>query len=144
MAWTKGVVVWMGDWGRPESHLSKGVFRAVTDAAALTALVHKTTGLGQYTDCNIYAEHFNSVIESGSGAPGVDANVDIKAQIVLKDTADGSIVKFLIPAPKSTMFEMQGQGERVTAAVLAEIVTLMNTATGNTYIGLYGKKLQKS
>ena len=86
MAWTKGVVVWKGDWGQPESHLSKGVFRAVTDAAALTALVHKTTGLGQYTDCNIYAEHFNSVVESGTGAPGVDANVDVKAMIVLKDT----------------------------------------------------------
>ena len=141
MAWNKGVIVWQGDYGQPESHLSKGVFRDVTDAAALDTLA---TALLAYTDCNVYAKHFNTVTETGSAAPGVDANVDEKAMIVMKDSADGKVIKFLIPAPVSTMFEIQGQGDRVTDVALAAIVAAINTATGNTYVGMYGKKLQKS
>ena len=138
--WAKGVIVWQGDYGQPESHLSKGSFRDVTDAAALDTLA---TALLAYTDCNVYAKHFNSITETGSAAPGVDANVDEKAMIVMKDSADGSVAKFLIPAPVSTMFEMQDQGDRVTAVALAAIVAAVNAATGKTYVGMYGKKLQK-
>ena len=139
--WNKGVITWMGDYGNPESHLSKGTFRDVTDSTALDTLA---TALSAYTDCAIYAKHFNQVTETGAAAPGADANVDVKAMIVMKDSSDGTVVKFLIPAPVSTMFEQQDQGDRVTAVALAAIVAAVNAATGLTYVGMYGKKLQKS
>ena len=94
--WTKGVIIWQGDAGKPEAHLSKGLFREITDAAALDTFA---TGMLAHTDCNVYAKHFNSVTETGSSAPGVDANVDVKGMVVVKDSADGSIHKFMIPAP---------------------------------------------
>jgi hypothetical protein len=141
MAWTKGVVVFIGDYGNPESHLAKSMYRDITDSAALDTFV---TALALRTDCNIYSKHFNSVTETGSGAPDASANVDIKAMIVVKDSADGSIHKFMIPAPKAADFEEQGQGDRYTDAALSAFVTALNVATGKTYIGLYGKKLQKT
>lgn len=139
--WTKGVIMWQGDYGKPEANIVKGIYREVTDAAALDTLA---TALLAHTDCNVYAKHYNSVTETGSSAPGVDANVDEKAQIVLKDSSNGKIIKFLIPAPVAADFELVGQGERMTSVALTAIVSALNTATGKTYIGLYGKKLQVS
>lgn len=137
----RGTIVYLGDYGIPESNISKSVFGDILSAAALGVLA---TGLDAYTDANISAKIFHSHDTTGLSAPGANANMDVKAQIVLKDSADGTIKKFLIPAPVSTMFVVEGQGDRVSSVALAAIVGLVNTATGKTFVGLYGKKIQKA
>ena len=138
--WTKGVIIWQGDAGKPEAHLSKGLFREITDAAALDTFA---TAMLAHTDCNVYSKHFNSITETGDAAPGASANVDVKGMVVVKDSADGSIHKFMIPAPAAADYELVGQGTRMTALAISTSVGLLNTATGKTYVGLYGKKIQR-
>ena len=141
MAINKGTIVYVGDYGVPEAHKTKGVFRDVTDDTALSTLA---TALSAYTDANISGRVFSVHTDTGLGAPGASVNMDVKAMVVLRDSDDGSIIKFLIPAPINTIWDAEGQGDRMNDATLTAIATAVSTATGHTYVGLYGKKLQKT
>lgn len=138
--YTRGIIVYKGDYGSPESNLSKGTFKDVLDSAKLDTLA---TALIAFSDAVVAAKHFNSVTEVTTTPPGADANVDLKAMIVLKDTGDGSVIKFLIPAPKASLYEATEQGDRVTDANMATITAAVNAATGKTFTPLYGKIIQK-
>lgn len=72
-----------------------------------------------------------------------DVNLDIKAKIAFKDASDGKIYRVELPAPKDTLFEQQGEGDRVTAIALADIVGAIATAYERTFIPLWGKKIQR-
>jgi hypothetical protein len=138
--YTKGVIVWLGDYGVPESHITKNLFREVTDSAALDTLA---TALSAYTDAVVFTKNFNSVNELGTAAPGVDACMDRKAQITLRDAATGTPLKFLIPAPKASIEEKTGSGDRVNAATMTAIAAAVSAATGKTLTPLHGKIIQK-
>jgi hypothetical protein len=140
MAVNKGVIVWRGDFGRPETHYAKSIIRDVTSDAALETLI---TSLLSHTDCNSAKRSFNTVNEMTDSAPGADANVDRRAVYYFRDE-DLTIKKLELPAPPAIDTENQGQGERVTAAALAAVVAAVNTATGKTYTGLYGKVIQRT
>jgi len=137
----KGSIIYLGDYGVPESNKTKSVFRDVTDDAALSTLA---TALVAYSDAVIAGRSFSAQTDSGASPPGVDANMDVKAQITLRDSDDGRIIRFLIPSPDNAIFDAVGQGDRVNAVTLAAIATAVSTATGKSYVGLYGKKIQKS
>lgn len=136
----KGVIIWRGDLGNPETHYSKSQITDVTDATALNTLA---TALGAYSDCNIAKKSFSSMVLGTDSAPGANANVDRKAIVYMRDGTSLKVHSVTIPAPKSTATEETDQGERVTATALAGIVAAINTATGKSYTGLYGVVLQK-
>ena len=72
-----------------------------------------------------------------------DVNLDVKAKIAFKDASDGKIYRIEIPAPVASMFEVQGEGDRVTAAALNAIVAAVAAAYERTFIPLWGKKIQR-
>ena len=79
-----------------------------------------------------------------SGRPSNDSNLDVKARIAFKDSADGKIYRIEIPAPVATMFEKDSEGDRVKTVPLNTIVAALSTAYNRTFIPLWGKKIQRS
>ena len=136
----KGIIVFRGDLGNPESHYSKSQVIDVTDDAALATLV---TGLVAYTDCNAAKRSFVTATVITDAEPGADANVDRKAVIYMRDPTTLRVHSLTLPAPVATAVEDTVQGERVTAVAGAAIVALVNTATGKSYTFLYGVVIQK-
>ena len=137
----KGSIIYLGDYGVPEANKTKSVFRDVTDDAALSTLA---TALVAYSDAVIAGRSFSAQTDSGASPPAAGVCMDVKAQITLRDSDDGRVIRFLIPAPLDSIFSAEGQGDRVDAVTLAAIATAESTATGKSYVGLYGKKIQKS
>lgn len=140
---TKGVITWRGDLGNPDNNYSRSTFEGVTDATAMGVLV---TALASHSDCNVAKQSFNSVTSGTDSGPGVGANVDVKGNIFMRDPVTLHLVKASLPAPVDADFESIAgtQGERYTAAALTAIVGAINTATGKSYVALYGTKTQKS
>jgi hypothetical protein len=77
-------------------------------------------------------------------APGVGANLDIKARIYFKHPTSGKIHRVEIPAPIDSMFEEQEQGDRVKQADLEAIVSAISTCYSVAFIPLYGLKIQRA
>jgi hypothetical protein len=137
---TKGIIIWRGDSGNPESHYSKSQIPDVTDDAALATLV---TALDALTDCNDAKRSFISNTLLSDSEPGADANVDRKAIAYFRDPTTLKVHSITLAAPVSTATEMTDQGERLTAAAMSTIVAAINTATGKSYTALYGVVIQK-
>lgn len=136
----KGILVFRGDSGAPESHYAKAQISEVTSAAALTTL---GTALLAYTDANLAKESFVSQLEVNDVLPGAAVNVDLKGIVYFRDDTTLKVHSITIPAITSTAYEEKDQGTRVTAAAVSAIVALINTATGKTYTGLYGVVIKK-
>jgi hypothetical protein len=137
---TKGVIIWRGDLGNPESHYSKSQIPDVTDDTALGVLV---TALDALTDCNDAKRSFISNTLLTDSEPGASANVDRKAICYFRDPTTLKVHSITIPAPVSSAVEDTDQGERVTSTAMGTIVTAINTATGKSYTALYGVVIQK-
>jgi hypothetical protein len=135
----KGVVIWRGDLGNPETHYSKSMIADVTDDAALGVLV---TALAALTDCNAAKRSYLALTSLTDSAPAADANVDRKAVCYFRDPTTLRVHSITLPAPKASISE-NGDNERVTAAAMSTIVTAINTATGKSYTALYGVIIQK-
>jgi hypothetical protein len=140
----KGTIVWVGDRGTSKSpHTGKSIVNDVTDKAALVTL---RTALAAYVDCNAGRA---SVVDFDSGtgsAPGVDANVDERAIIYMKDPSDDSVKSITLPAWDVVTYPLDAssEGDRIAAADVAAITALINTATGNSYVGLWGKHIKRT
>lgn len=137
---SKGVIIWRGDLGNPESHYSKSQVSEVIDAAALLAL---QTSLLAFVDCNAAKRSFVASYIGTDSAPAAGANVDRKAVCYFRDPDTLKVHSVTLPAPKSTTVEDTVQGERVTPGSMTAIVAAINTATGKSYTPLYGKVIQK-
>lgn len=137
---TKGVIIWRGDLGNPESHYSKSQVPDVTDDTALGTLV---TALDALTDCNDAKRSFISNTLLTDEEPDADANVDRKAVCYFRDPTTLKVHSVTLPAPKSTAVENTDQGERVTSTAMGTVVTAINAATGKSYTALYGVVVQK-
>lgn len=143
--YTKGVVYLLGDVGVEGDPIRKTRFDAVTDLAALNTLA---TGLvwsdpNGFSDCVVAKVSFSTMDDKGAARPGADVDVDEAAVIVTRKTDDGSIHRHSIAAPHSTIFTLESVGKRMTAAKVAEFATALSTATGDTYVGLYGYKTER-
>jgi hypothetical protein len=137
---TNSTAIWRGDYGNPESHYSKSQIAGVTDDTALNTLL---TALAALTDCNLAKRSFISNTLVTDTAPGASANVDRKAVAYFRHPTTLKTHSVTIPAPKSSACEMTDQGERLTSAAMATIVSAINTATGLSYTALYGVVTQK-
>jgi hypothetical protein len=142
MAVNKGVIVWRGDLGSPPNNFSKTTIEGVSDDAALATLAGV---MSAHSDCNPARRSFNAVTAMTNEAPGVSANVDEKGLIYFQDPTNLHTLSTELPAPKSTSREeIAGtKFERLTETCLSDIVTAINTATGNSYTALYGKVIQR-
>jgi hypothetical protein len=137
---SKGVVVFRGDLGNPESHYAKCQIVGVTNAAALATLV---TAMAFHTDCNIAKSSFIDIAAGTDSAPGADANVDRKMTAYFRDPTDLSVHSVTIPSPPAANVENTSQGERYKALQVNNLVAAINTATGKSYTALYGVVTQK-
>ncbi len=140
----KAVISWHGDRGTSGApHISKSVINGVTDKAALVTLA---TALGAYTLCNRGRAAVNDYDGGSPSAPGVNANVDERAVIYMKDTADDSIVSITLPAWDVTTkpLDEDSDGDRIATADVTAITALVATATGKTLQGLWGKHIKKT
>lgn len=136
----KGIVIWRGDLGSPESHYSKSQISDVTDDTALATLV---TTLTAYTLCNAAKRSFVTLTLGTDEEPGADANVDRKAICYMRDATTLKVHSITLPAPVDTAVEDTAEGERVTDAAMTAIVDAINSATGKSYSPLYGVVIQK-
>jgi hypothetical protein len=138
----KGIIVWKGDLGSPPNNFAKTTIEGVTDDIALATLA---AALLNHSDCVVARRSFNSVTGVPGGSPGVSANVDNKCTVYMQDPATLHTVSLEIPAVKAASMEIvdNAEFERMTAAALAAIVSAVNTATGKSLIGLYGKANKK-
>lgn len=140
----KATVVFHGDRGsKTKPHTSRTVVNGVTDKAAAVAL---GTALGGFTTCNVGR---TSVVDYDGGdpsAPGVDANIDERGTIFMKDTDNDSVVRVEIPAWDKTAHpvESQSDGDRIAKADVDAIASAVATATGKNLTGLWGKHTKSS
>ena len=146
MAWMyQGYVKLRGDAGATKADKQiKGVrFPWSANALSNANIAALRTMLLSYSDC---VEDGRAIVQKRtevSAPPGVDANIDVKAKIFFKNTVNGKVHSIEIPAPVSTMFELVGQGNRVKQADVVAIVADISTQLGETFIPLYGKKIQR-
>jgi hypothetical protein len=136
---TKGVVIYRGDYGNPESDYAKAQLGDVTDDAAFATFLGT---LGSHTLCNVAKRSFLTVTLMTDSAPDADANVDRKAILYFRDPTTLKVHSFTIVSPVAADCEPAGQGERLTAAAVTALVAAINTATGKSYTGLYGVVVQ--
>jgi hypothetical protein len=138
----KGIIVWKGDLGSPPNNFAKSTIEGVTDDAALSALA---TALLAHSDCVVARRSFNAVTGVTTTAPGVSANVDNKCTVFMQDPSTLHTISLEIPAVKAASMEVvdNAEFERMTAAALALVVAAVNTATGKSLTGLYGKANKK-
>ena len=138
----KAVINWHGDRGTGRApHVSKSIINGVSSLAALQALV---TDLVGYTTCN---RGRASVVDVDGGTPtppGVDANVDERAVIYLKDNTADSIIQLTIPAWDTTGHPLDSgsEGDRIATADVVAIAASVATATGKSLVGMWGKHIK--
>jgi hypothetical protein len=137
---TKGVIIWRGDTGAPRTHYAKSQFTDVISDATLDVFQAAITDL---SDANIAKRSFLDTNLETDSAPATDANVDVKGIAYFRDSTTLKVHSFTIPAIVSTAWEALPEGDRLTAAAMATLVTALNVATGNTYTALYGVVIQK-
>jgi hypothetical protein len=143
--YNKGVIYLLGDVGVEGEPVRKTRIDGVTDLAALntlgTALIWSDPN--GFSDCALAKVSFSTMDDKGASKPGASVDVDEAAVIVTRKTSDGSIHKHSIAAPNAAVFTLESVGKRMTAAKVAEWATALSTATGDTYVGLYGYKVER-
>lgn len=141
MAYKRGTIQFLGDQGSGTPSYAKTVVMNPTDAAALETLAdYIETSL---SDC---VKNKTSIAESIDGsdvAPGTGVDVDVRAVILCRNTADGSITKHQIPGPTALAIIDTAEGRRVDPTLVAGFAAALSTATGNTYIGISGHIIEK-
>ena len=140
-----GIIWWVGDYGGGDrkTRTMRLPFRVGVKPNG-SGLYNLKVALSAYSDandgdCEVLLKYTYNV-----GSPGVDANLDVKAQIAFKDPDDGKVLRIEIPAPKDSIFSIEGDGDRVDPTTLAAIVSALSTAFDRSFIPLWGKKIQRS
>lgn len=146
MAQTNSAIIfWVGDYGAGDKHIKPMRFPWIEGAYPQYSHVGTLkTALSAYTDANQGDHERIQKAVIPHSEPDVGANLDVKARIAFKDSDDGKIYRVELPAPKATIFEQQGEGDRVKQADLIGIVDAISTAYSKTFIPLWGKKIQRS
>lgn len=140
----KGTIVFHGDRGTSQSpHTSKAVVNGVTALAALETLAGV---LGGYSLCNVGRQSAVDFAAGTPSAPVANANVDERAIIYMRDTANDTVVSVTIPAWDETTYplEASSEGDRIAAADVTAITAAVATATGKTLVGLWGKHIKRT
>lgn len=138
-------IYWKGSGGNKKSLQTKATSFPVIegdDELSMGAIGTLLAALLPYTDCT-QDYIFRSTKYTYTEAFPADANLDIKAVVYFKHPTNGKVHHIELPAPVSTMFELQGKGERVTSVALSAIVGAISTAYGISFIPLWGKKIQR-
>lgn len=135
-----GTIKWIGDRGIADNPVAKSKFRSITDKAALATFA--TWIKTNVTDCNITYYAVSDETRPNESRPGVDANVDVLAVIVVQEST-GSVRKHSIPAPMAAIIEAKDQGDRISQTIVDGFATAYGVATGLSFTGLYGYVTQK-
>jgi hypothetical protein len=139
MAVNKGVIIFRGDAGRPQNHYSKSTIEYPTDDTTLATFC---TSFAAHTEANIARRSFNTVTQMTDSAPGTGVNMDNRCVLYMRDPATMHIVSFEYPAPVAADWITVAEGDRLTSVALNAIVADINTMTGKSYSGLYGKVIK--
>jgi hypothetical protein len=136
----RGIISWIGDRGTGrQPHIIRCI---INNVISLSALQTAATALSAYSKGGIRK---NAVLTEADGPqlvpPGVDANLDEHAIIYFRDTDADKIRSVVIPAWDIITHPLveSSEGDRIADADVADIVDIINTATGKSYIPLWGK-----
>ena len=139
------ILFWAGDYGGGDKHVKDMRFPWIEGSIHSSGQVATLQlALGAYTNANEAGNERLHRLNIDYDLPEADANLDIKARIAFKNSADGKIYRVELPAPVDTMFEIQGEGDRVKQADLTAIVAAISTAYTATFVPLWGKKIQRT
>ncbi len=140
MAWIiSGRTYWKGDLGGGIGHETPSIVNPQSWAWR-TGL---GTALTPYTDAIfafwqlVYMEPISDV------APGVGANMDLRAVFYFRNETLERVQTFSLPAPKSSIYETTPAGVRIKATPLIEVVAFLASAMGQTLTPLYGVIVQR-
>ena len=138
------IIFWDGTYGSGDRKTKAMRFPFMEGSVPGTsAIVTMRNVLRNYTDAKDSGyERLIKIVYEADALVG-DVNLDVKAKIAFKDASDGKVYRVEIPAPVASMFEVQGEGDRVTATALNTIVGAIATAYSRTFIPLWGKKIQR-
>jgi hypothetical protein len=145
MSYLNGVLQFLGDYGRDGNPVAKTTVKGAASLAALDTLAAAITAASPtgFIDAVTDQVTFIETDNKGASRPGTDVDIDEKVVLVVKDTADGSIHKHSLPGPRAEIFDLEGAGKRVKATYLSTWATILGACTGNSYVGLYGYKIEK-
>lgn len=136
----KGVISFKGDLGHPPNQLAKTV---INNAVGLSELDTFAAYLkASVSDCSLNFISWCDRDEKNEAAPGAEVNVDRIAVFVVKES-EGTVHKYGIPGPKSTIIEDTPEGERITAAAQSAFATALSACTGLSFSELQGYIIQK-
>lgn len=141
MAYTKGTMLFKGDYGNDPNQIAQMNIANPSDQGALNTL-HDYI-ISDLTDCTKVKNTFTSTNTDVGLAPGVGANIDKKAVLVCQDTDAGSVLRHEVPAPKPSIIVVTADGERVDQVHVAAFAAQLSLATGKNIIGKYGYIKQK-
>lgn len=146
MGWSSsGIIFYLGDYGGGDRRIRNLRLPFVEgEKPTNTDVWSVVLALDTYTQANWGAYENIKKWTGTNESPDIGANLDIKARIAFKDSADGKIYRIELPAPVAGMFDIQGEGDRVNPTILGTIVTALSTAYGRTFVPLWGKKIQRS
>jgi hypothetical protein len=100
--------------------------------------------MAAFTTCNEYERSFSWIGSESLLAPGVGANVDLKAVVYFRDPATLKTLSFVYPSPNSSDMEDKPQGKRLKWLVVTDIVSNISTMSGISYVPLSGLVYQKN
>lgn len=140
MAVQKGIIVFRGTRGSPQSNKVKCSIFGPTDATALGTLA---ATLATHSKCNAASRSFVDQADIDTSIPASPANTDIKGVVYFRDPDTLRTHSITIPDPvDADVDETQDEGDRLTDTAVSAIVTAINTATGKSYTPLYGVHLK--
>jgi hypothetical protein len=133
-----GYITWKGDLGRPgggnvlRTKVPFAQYEKMEDFTLQNALKAHTKCIVQRATLNYY---FGNTFVS---PPGLDANVDERVTIYMRDVTpgqtEGSIVSLTLPAPVDGDLEKTTNGIRLTDAAITSIMAAINEASSHTYL----------
>lgn len=135
-----GQLVWTGDTGFPTNHKT---FTRVHEVNTVILLRDFALDLKDHSICNFSYRSHTRTDSSLVNPPGVGANVDRKAIIYFRDPDTLEVLHFSYPDPIAADIEETAYGNRIKQSAVIAVVSYLSTATGNSYIPLYGVFTQR-
>lgn len=137
----RGTIQWRGDIG---SSAKDNVSRSdVGEGVNATTLINLCAAVEPYSTCNLNYYYWILSYNQTLGAPGTGSNIDRKAVLYFRHPDTLAVLNFQYPDPTADSIETTAWGKQIKSVVVAEVVALLSTYAGVSYIPLYGVYYQR-
>lgn len=136
-----GSLLWRGDTGSSaKDNMSKSYLGPLVSA---TLLHDFADGVEPYSECNLNNYYWVGSYSQTAGAPATGSNIDRKAVIYFRDPGDMKVKHFQYPEPLVAHIETTPWGKRIKQTTVVQVVALLSTVSGISYVPLYGTYYQR-